>query len=104
MHWSPKSATCNPTCRGSALQLSVGRDLHALLDAASPHFDKGDPALAYAFDLPQGTGKVVVRVNHADKVRISGQRSRIVANFVRTGCVIRASDITNLARYLPLEK
>lgn len=90
--------------RGSALPLSVWRDLPAMLESAKPYFDKEDPALVYAFDLPGGTGKVLVRVNYADKVRIDGKRSRIISNFVRTGGLIDSSDINNVSRYQPLKK
>lgn len=86
------------------MPLSALRDLPALLDGATPYFDTQDPALVYAFDLPNGVGKVLVRVNYADKVRQQGKRTRITSNFVRTGGIVKQADIENGSQYEPLEK
>ena len=90
--------------RGAALPLGAWRDLPTLLDGATPYLDKRDPALIYAFDLPEGVGKVLIRVNYADKVRQQGKRTRLTSNFVRTGGTISRIDIENGSQYEPLDK
>lgn len=90
--------------RGAALPLAVWRELPAVLDGATPYLDTHDPALVYAFDLPDGVGKVLVRVNYADKVRQQGKRTRLTSNFVRTGGVIDSDNVDKDIRYVALEK
>lgn len=90
--------------RGAALPLAIWRDLPNLLAEATPYLDTQDPALAYAFDLGEGAGKVLVRVNYADKIRQAGQRTRLTSNFVRTGGVVQRADMENGSQYEPLEK
>jgi hypothetical protein len=90
--------------RGASLPLSVWRNLPAMLDGATPYIDTQDTALIYAFDLPGGVGKVMVRVNYADKVRIKGKRTRLTSNFVRTGGRVKAADMRNGMQYVELEK
>ncbi|WP_306603911.1 phage minor head protein [Azonexus sp.] len=90
--------------RGATLPLTVWRELVAVLDGADPYLDTHDSALVYAFDMPDGVGKVLVRVNYADKVRVQGKRSRLTSNFVRTGGVVKVEDIRNGAQYVKLEK
>lgn len=92
------------TDRGAALPLSVWRELPAVLDGATPYLDTHDAALVYAFDMPDGVGKVLVRVNYADKVRVQGKRTRITSNFVRTGGVVDETSIRTGKQYLELEK
>ena len=92
------------TDRGAALPLSVWRELPAVLDGATPYLDTHDAALVYAFDMPDGVGKVLVRVNYADKVRIQGKRTRITSNFVRTGGVVDETSIRTGKQFVELEK
>lgn len=88
--------------RGAALLDSVWRDLPTLLVNATPYFDTQDTALIYAIDLGNGLGKVVVRVNYNEKGRFDGVRARIVSNFIQTGGVVDAGDLSS-ARYKPLK-
>lgn len=90
--------------RGAALPLSVWRELPAVLDGATPYLDTHDAALVYAFDMPDGVGKVLVRVNYADKLRIQGKRTRVTSNFVRTGGLVEARNINAGTQYVELEK
>lgn len=92
------------TDRGAALPLSVWSELPTVLDGATPYLDTHDPALVYAFDMPDGVGKVLVRVNYADKVRIQGKRTRVTSNFVRTGGLVKPEDITGGKQFVELEK
>lgn len=90
--------------RGATLPLSVWQELPAVLDGATPYLDMQDAVLVYAFDLPEGVGKVLVRVNYADKVRLQGKRTRLTSNFVRTGGVVKPEDIQGGTQYVELEK
>ena len=90
--------------REATLPLSVWRALPDYLDTATPYLDTRDTAFVYAFDLPDEFGKVVVRVNYADKINLQGKRTRFTSNFVRTGGVIKPDDIQNGVRYVELEK
>jgi hypothetical protein len=87
---------------GTALPVSVWRDLPALLAGAKPYLDTVDHALVYAIDLGAELGKVVVRVDYSDKVRIEGERQRIRANFIRTGGRVDRGNIEGDRRYVPL--
>ena len=90
--------------RGATLPVEVWRDLPSLMAGAEPYLDTHDAALVYAFNLQAGVGKVLVRVNYADKIRQQGKRTRLTSNFVRTGGMAKQSDIENGSQYLPLEK
>ena len=89
--------------RNQALPAEVWRELPRWLERADPNLDTLDPGLLYAFDLPPDKGKVVVRVNYADKVRRDGKRARVVGNFVRTGGIIAEHNLRD-QRYVPLAK
>ena len=89
--------------RGAELPEAVWRDLPRYLNQATPYLDTEDQALVYAFDLPDGTGKVVVRVNYTEKMRDGHQRVRVTTNFIRTAGVVDPVDITGHARYVPLK-
>lgn len=80
------------------------RDLPSVLEVAKPYLDTHDPALVYAFDLPEGVGKVLVRINYADKVRQEGKRTKLTSNFVRTGGVVDETSIRTGQQYIELEK
>jgi hypothetical protein len=90
--------------RGAMLPLSVWLELPAVLDGATPYLDTHDKALVFAFDLADAVGKVLVRVNYADKIRLQGKRTRITSNFVRTGGLVEQSAIYTGTQYVELEK
>lgn len=90
--------------RGATLPLAVWQELPVVLDGATPYLDTHDAVLVYAFDLPEGVGKVLVRVNYADKLRVQGKRTRMTSNFVRTGGVVEARNINAGTQYVQLEK
>jgi hypothetical protein len=90
--------------RGATLPLDVWQQLPSYLADATPYLDTHDTALVYAFDLPDGVGKVLVRVNYGDKVKQAGKRTRLTSNFVRTGGVIEAKNIEVGTQYVELVK
>ena len=92
------------TVRGATLPVDVWKDLPKHLSNAMPYLDTHDTALVYAFDLPGGVGKVLVRVNYGEKARIQGKRTRFTSNFVRTGGMVKPSDIQSGGQYIVLEK
>lgn len=90
------------SARHAALPLQTWRDLPVLLAGAQAYLDTEDLALVYAFDTPDGLGKVLVRVNYRDKLRgAKGKRTRVTSNFIRTGGVVEAADL-HPPRYQPL--
>lgn len=92
------------TARGVALPEAVWRDLPQHLAQATPYLDTQDAALVYAFDLPDGTGKVVVRVNYTDKLRDGDQRVQITTNFIRTAGIVDPTNFWPGTVYQPLKK
>jgi hypothetical protein len=92
------------TVRGATLPVDVWKDLPRHLSNAAPYLDMHDTALVYAFDLPEGVGKVLVRVNYGEKARIKGKRTRFTSNFVRTGGVVDTDNVANDVRYVALER
>lgn len=89
--------------RGASLPIEVWQNLREHLDDATPYLDTEDQALIYVFDVPDGLGKLVVRVNYKEKARFDGVRDRITSNFIRTGGWIDAGDL-GAARYVKLVK
>lgn len=87
--------------REASLSTQTWRDLPRLLEGATPYWDTEDPALVYAFDAADGRGKVLVRINYRDKLRVAGKRTKLTSNFVRTGGVIESGDLPP-GRYIPL--
>jgi len=79
--------------RGAELPESVWRELPSLLERATPYLDTVDQALAYAFDAPDGVGKVVVRVNYTEKLRDGEKRVRVTTNFIRTAGMVSKSNL-----------
>ena len=82
--------------RGRAVPAEILRRLPNLL--ASPRavlLDRRDGALLYVFDVPGGaTGKIVVRMNFATKVRDAGTKPvRISTNAVRTAGIVEDADL-----------
>jgi hypothetical protein len=92
------------TIRGATLPVEIWKDLPTHLSKATPYLDTKDTALVYAFDLPDGVGKVLVRVNYAEKARIAGKRTRFTSNFVRTGGVVEPRNLRDGTQYIKLEK
>lgn len=90
--------------RGATLPVEIWKDLPTWLSKATPYLDTKDTALVYAFDLPDGIGKVLVRVNYAEKARIAGKRTRFTSNFVRTGGVVEPRNLRDGTQYIKLEK
>lgn len=89
--------------RGAMLPLDVWLKLPTYLDSAIPYLDTENDTLLYAFDLPDVTGKVVVRINHSKKVKDGGKRKIIISNFVVTGGIIDEKHM-GMSRYVPLVK
>jgi hypothetical protein len=91
------------SARGAALPERAWRDLPQHLAQATPYLDTQDQALVYAFDLPDGTGKVLVRVNYTEKVRDGGRRARVTTNFIRTAGIVDPMNIAGDPRYVELK-
>ncbi len=92
--------------RGAALPDEFLRDLPNLLNEADVYYDS-DPksaALIYVFDTGDKLGKIPVRVNYNEKLRINGQRERFVSNFVATGGLVGSEQILKDARFEKLAK
>jgi hypothetical protein len=89
--------------RGASLPLDVWLNLPEYLDGAMPYLDTLDIALLYAFEFPNVAGKVVVRLNHEEKVRDGGQRKKVKSNFIVTGGIVTQENL-NDPRYVPLRK
>lgn len=85
-----------------ALSPEIWRDLPRLLETATPYLDTSDQALIYAFDVPDGTGKVVIRINYRDKIRQGDARGRVTANFIRTGGIVEPHNLDQV-NYLKLK-
>jgi hypothetical protein len=90
------------TGRGASLSLAVWLDLPKHLETAMPYLDTADTALLYAFTLPGEIGKVVVRINHLEKVRDNGVRKKINSNFIVTGGIIAEENLAG-SRYVSLQ-
>lgn len=90
--------------RAATLSLQTWRELPRLIDAAQPYWDTEDPALVYAIDTEDGRGKILVRINYRDKLRVGGTRTRVTSNFVRTGGVVDATNLQEGSQYLQLPK
>lgn len=89
--------------RDAAMSLQTWRDLPRLLDSADAYWDTEDPALVYAFDTEDGLGKVLVRINYRDKLRVGGKRTRVTSNFVRTGGIVAERNLRE-GRYVRLPR
>jgi hypothetical protein len=88
---------------GGALPLKVWQNLPMYLQTAVPYLDTQDQAVLYVFELPGVAGKVVIRLNRVEKISGAGRREKVLANFIVTGGVIRAENLSG-DRYLPLGK
>lgn len=90
--------------RGTALPIEAWRDLPKHLASATPLIDTQDSALVYAFELSDFMGKVLVRVNYADKIVQKNKRNQLNSNYVRTAAFVNRKDIENGTQYVPLKK
>lgn len=90
--------------RGASLPLEIWQNLRENLSEAIPYLDTEDQALIYVFEVRDGLGKVVVRVNYKEKGRFDGVRERITSNFIRTGSIVDPVNIENDARFIKLLK
>lgn len=88
--------------RGAMLPLEVWLNLPNYLKNAKVYLDTIKGNLLYAFDLPNVTGKIVVRVNYSKKVNNDGKRERVLSNFVVTGGLIEAENL-NAKQYVLLQ-
>jgi len=84
-------------------------DITNFLSRATPYWDTVDKRLIYVFDTPEAIGKVAVRINFTQKVRVEGERINTESNFIRSGGVIESIvlDIKTkkgVRRYEPLRK
>lgn len=87
------------------LTLEEWRQMPALLQAGRFFWDAEQPGLVYAIELDRAdadsVGKVVVRVNFNESVRLKGRRERIESNFITTGGLVMRSNLDPV-RYQPL--
>lgn len=87
--------------RDAALSSEVLEDLPALLLKARPMLDVQDEALVWALDLPGRPGKVVVRLNYREKIRLGTQRAKVLANLVQTAGLVDPGNLVE-SRYVGL--
>lgn len=87
--------------RGAMLPLEVWLNLPNYLAQATPYLDTINNTLVYAFDLPDVTGKIVVRVNYSSKIRVNGKRQIVNSSFIATGGVVDQADML-VKQYAPL--
>ena len=92
--------------RGSGVALSratLERVVDALWEPEAIYWDKSSPALLYLVDAGEGSGKLVVRVNYATRVRVpEGQgfkRETIRTNDLWSGRVIDPAALDNPGMY-----
>ncbi len=88
--------------RGAMLPLEVWLNLPNYLEIATPYLDTQNNTLLYAFDLPDMTGKVVIKVNYSSKIREAGKRKIVDSNFIVTGGIFDAGNLKN-SRYVPIK-
>ena len=89
--------------RGAALSADFWRQLPERLPSAAVYLDTTDNSLVYAVELDGKVGKVLVRINFNEKIRLDATRDRVVSNFVRTGGLVEASDLSGGTRYVLLK-
>jgi len=97
--------------RGAMLPLSTWKKLPAHMEGAVVYFDTLEPALLYVFQTETTPGgkleKVVVAVDYDQYTRpagTKGKRVKRLANYVRTGGIIKAEDVEKNSRYLRLSE
>lgn len=91
--------------RGAAIDIAQLRDMPRLLAAPKAVlWDDQDPALVYVFDPAPGTGrgKLVVRIDVAEKIKTPAGRHTVITNAVTTGGLVQPSNLRE-ARYKVLD-
>lgn len=54
--------------------------------------------------MPDGRlAKIVVRLSYADKARLGRERQRVTANFIQTGGLVEAINLTTGRQFLKLK-
>lgn len=89
------------TERGAAIPDEVWRELPALLENATPYWDKVKKNLIYAIDLGPKVGKFAVEINYNEKGWFDGVRAKLVSNFVRTGGLVKPTSLKD-TKYVAL--
>lgn len=74
--------------KAAPLPDSIWLDITNHLNHAIPYWDTVDKRLIYVFDITEKLGKVAVRVNFTQKVRVDGKRVNTGSNFIRTGGIM----------------
>lgn len=91
--------------RSAAIPQELWANLPSLINQATPYLDTQDQALIYAIPMPDGRlAKVIVRLSYADKARLGRTRQRVMANFIQTGGVVEAINLTTGRQYLKLNE
>jgi SPP1 gp7 family putative phage head morphogenesis protein len=80
--------------RGAALPVDQVRCLpEALAAPQAVLWDQQDPALIYVLDLGAGPGKIVVRVDFAERAKSPEGRYTLITNAVTTGGIVKPGDL-----------
>ncbi|GHT93926.1 phage head morphogenesis protein [Betaproteobacteria bacterium] len=97
--------------RVATLPQSTWENLPSLLNGAEVYLDTKDKRLLYVFSTattPTGrVEKVAVAVNYTEKTRLAGtkhKRGKALANFIRTGGLVDADNISKDIRYIRLKE
>lgn len=81
----------------------VARAVDALWEPEAIYWDKASPALLYLIDAGEESGKLVVRVNYATRVRVPNagalRRETIRTNDLWSGRLIDPADLENAGMY-----
>lgn len=87
--------------REQSLPESFWRSLPGWIELATPYLDTEDNTLIYAMNAPNGTEKIVVRVNFVSRIRDKGKRLLTTANFIRTAGIVKPENLRG-KRYIEL--
>lgn len=81
----------------------IERAVDALWEPEAIYWDKANPALLYLIDAGDDAGKLVVRVNHATKIKVPVDgvvgREKITTNDLWSGRIIDPQDLENAGMY-----
>jgi Phage Mu protein F like protein len=88
--------------RGASLSADVIKSLPGQLADAEAYWDIKNKAVIYVFDLGDRLGKVAVKVNYNEKIRMDGERIGMVSNFVRTTGGVDPADMSDVTQYVRL--
>ncbi|NDY57407.1 hypothetical protein G3N56_11710 [Desulfovibrio sulfodismutans] len=83
---------------------TIARVVDALWEPEAVYWDKANPALLYLIDAGDGAGKLVVRVNHAVRMRVAAPgeeltKQTVVTNDLWSGRVIDPKDMENTGMF-----